>query len=85
MELQINHQLVDALNEWDPFKLGYGNYETEIADVIQAVHEWDEILGLAKKIQVIYECSFEDFIPLDKCMEIANKLLMIKLTSSCER
>lgn len=76
-------RLVIALNEWDPFKLGFGQYETEIADVVQAVHTSDNEEKLATKIQAIYEFSFEEIIPSDECRKIANQLLQIKHAVSC--
>ncbi|MEH7481042.1 DUF1871 family protein [Neobacillus drentensis] len=82
-ELQINLQYVDVLNEWDPFQLTNGGYETEIADTIQAIYELDASDELAKKIQSIYEFSFEKVIPMGKCLKVANELLAIKANDSC--
>jgi hypothetical protein len=76
-------RLVIALNEWDPFKLGFGHYETEIADVVQAVHTSDNELKLASKIQEIYEFSFEQLIPIENCQKVASQLLTIKNAGSC--
>jgi hypothetical protein len=45
---------------------------------VQAVHELDDIKDLAKRIQEIYEFSFEEFIPFSKCKEKALELLVIK-------
>ncbi|MEC2078462.1 DUF1871 family protein [Metabacillus fastidiosus] len=53
-------------------------------DVIQAVHTIDQAGLLARKIQSIYEFSFEEVIPLVKCEAIAGKLLAIKNEASCE-
>jgi hypothetical protein len=84
LEVQEMHiRIVIALNEWDPFKLGFGQYETEIADVVQAVHTSDNEEKLATKIQDIYEFSFEEIIPIDECRKIANQLLQIKHAGSC--
>jgi len=38
---------------------------------------------LAGKIQEIYEFSFEELIPLEKCQQIARELLAIKNEGSC--
>lgn len=81
--MRTNLQFVDLLNEWDPFQLENGSYETEIADTIQAIHELDEPDMLAKRIQSIYEFSFEKIIPLESCLKIAIELLVIKENSSC--
>ncbi|WHZ02192.1 DUF1871 family protein [Neobacillus sp. YX16] len=82
-EMKTNLQFVDVLNEWDPFKLSNGNYDTEIADTIQAIHELDNPEALAERIQSIYEFSFESIIPMEQCLKIANELMVIKDNDSC--
>ncbi|MCM3724974.1 YugE family protein [Neobacillus cucumis] len=82
-EVQTNLQFVDVLNQWDPFHLASGDYDTEIADTIQAVHELDDPLKLADRIQSIYEFSFEKVIPINECRKIAIDLLVIKENQSC--
>lgn len=82
-EIQTNLMIVDLLNEWNPFQLTNASYETEIADVIQAVHELDEPAKLARRIQDIYEFSFERIIPLENCLKMAEELLTIKSNDSC--
>jgi Domain of unknown function (DUF1871) len=81
--MKTNLQFVDILNEWDPFQLKNGNYDTEIADTIQAIHELDDQELLAKRIQTIYEFSFEKIIPLESCLKIATELLAVKESGSC--
>lgn len=82
-EMKTNLQFVDLLNEWDPFELKNGNYDTEIADTIQAIYELDQPEKLAERIQSIYEFSFERVIPIDQCLKIAKDLLAIKDNDSC--
>ncbi|MEH7439085.1 DUF1871 family protein [Neobacillus drentensis] len=82
-ELQANLQYVDALNEWDPFQLKTGGYETEIADTVQAVHELNDSNKLAERIQAIYEFSFEKLIPMESCLKMAEQLLILKANESC--
>lgn len=82
-EIQTNLQYVDLLNEWDPFQLTSGGYETEIADTIQAVHELNDPSKLALRIQSIYEFSFEEMLPMESCLNIAHELLKIKSSDSC--
>ncbi|MBP2240488.1 hypothetical protein J2Z40_001043 [Cytobacillus eiseniae] len=84
MQIQeMNRQLISVLDEWDPFQIGAGQYETEIADVIQAVHDTEDKNMLGRKIQAIYEFSFEQMIPLENCKNTAVKLLTIKNSGSC--
>ncbi|KML36284.1 DUF1871 family protein [Cytobacillus firmus] len=84
MEIQqTNLLLVCTLDQWDPFRVGPGNYDTEIADSVQAVHDLDDQVKLARKIQSIYEFSFEEIIPLENCIEISERLLEIKNNGSC--
>ncbi|MDQ0216502.1 hypothetical protein J2S13_002962 [Oikeobacillus pervagus] len=82
--IQLNLRLKDLLQNWDPFHMGTDFYDTEIADCIQAVHQFDDANSLAKKIQKIYEFSFEEKIALAECLNISWKLLQIKNDSSCE-
>jgi hypothetical protein len=81
---QTNIQLMEILFKWDPLGYGEGSYDTEIVDVLQAVHIYDDEILLARKIQAIYEFSFEEIIPLKKCEKLAKQLLFIKNNSSCE-
>ncbi|MGP7816285.1 DUF1871 family protein [Niallia sp. 01092] len=80
---EMNIEMVNVLNKWDPFQIGEGNYETEIADCIQAVHDLDNINALAEKIQSIYEFSFEEYISMDQCVNISKQLLAIKDNGAC--
>ncbi|MBS4173924.1 DUF1871 family protein [Bacillus sp. FJAT-49736] len=81
----MNWKLRVSLQDWDPFGYGSDAYETEIVDVIQVVHEiGDDVQALAKSIQTIYEFSYEEVIPLDSCMNIANTLISIQQQASCE-
>lgn len=82
-EMKTNLQFVDVLNEWDPFNIKNGNYDTEIADTIQAIHELDQPEDLATRIQSIYEFSFEKTIPMIQCLTVAKQLLVIKDNDSC--
>lgn len=80
---EMNLEFVRLLNEWDPFSIGEGNYDTEIADILQAVHDLDKEEELANAIQAIYEFSFEETIPLEKCLTISKKLMTIKRSGIC--
>ncbi|MDF2857459.1 MAG: hypothetical protein K0Q87_3310 [Neobacillus sp.] len=85
MEKQVKTNLlyVDILNEWDPFQLKDGSYDTEIADTVQAVYELDNPEKLAERIQSIFEFSFDAIIPMDQCLKVARELLLIKENDSC--
>lgn len=80
---ETNEKLVDTLQQWDPFSIGREGYDTEIADVIGAVHEEDNPNTLAKEIQRIYEFSFEEWIPMEDCLQMSYKLIQIKNSGSC--
>lgn len=79
----MNQQCVRLLAEWDPFKIGAENYETETADVVAALQGIDDPSELAKIIQTVYEHSFEEWIAIEKCVAIAYKLLAIKFEAKC--
>ncbi|WP_449621660.1 DUF1871 family protein [Robertmurraya sp. Marseille-Q9965] len=81
--LETNLRLVMALKKWDPLRLGEDAYDPEVADSAAAVHYIEDEDKLARKIQAIYEFSFEEIIPLEKCLSIARELLLIKNDGSC--
>ncbi|MBM6618727.1 DUF1871 family protein [Bacillus suaedaesalsae] len=74
----LNIKLYDFLLEWDPFGIGADNYDPEFADIIGAVNFLDHEEELAKKIQGIFEFSFERTLSMDLCLEKAKQLLQIK-------
>jgi len=80
----VNIKIFERLQEWDPLGYGHGSYETEIVDVLQVIHECNDINILARKIQAIYEFSFEELIPLDLCRQKAVEIIQIKHNTSCE-
>lgn len=79
----MNRKAVALLEEWDPFQVGKDAYDTEIADVVSELHHIDHPTDLAKRIREIYEHSYEVWIPIEKCMQIAYKLLAIKYEAKC--
>ncbi|WP_285768198.1 DUF1871 family protein [Peribacillus sp. SI8-4] len=80
---QMNIALVAVLQEWDPFRIGGDLYEPEIADTVVAIRDIDSPRELAGKIQSIYEFAFDESIEFEKCLEVAQKLLIIKNDASC--
>lgn len=81
--IEMNRKAVWTLQEWDPFNLGVDSYETETADVVADLQNIDHPSELAKRIQEIYEHSFEVWIPLEKCVEISYKLIALKYEMKC--
>lgn len=79
----MNQAAVKLLQEWDPFQLGEDNYDTEAADVVAALQGMDDASALAKLIQTVYELSFEQWIPLEECAQMASQLIMLKGEMSC--
>ncbi|WP_400242964.1 DUF1871 family protein [Niallia sp. JL1B1071] len=80
---EMTLEFVRILNGWDPFSIGEGNYDTEIADILQALHDLDEEEELANAMQAIYEFSFEEVLPLENCLAISKKLMIIKRSGIC--
>ncbi|WP_342528770.1 DUF1871 family protein [Chryseomicrobium sp. FSL W7-1435] len=82
-QIDMNKQAVRILGEWDPFQIGADLYAAEAADVVAflqgAIHPSD----VAHHIQMVYEHSFEEWIPLEKCVEISYKLIALKLSVTC--
>ncbi|MBS7345440.1 MAG: DUF1871 family protein [Caryophanon sp.] len=81
--IEMNQQAVATLAAWDPFSIGEESYDTETADVVAALQSIDDPSELAKVIQTVYEFSFEEWIPIEKCVEISYKLLAIKFKAKC--
>ena len=81
--IKMNKKAVSALAQWDPFKLGEASYDTETADVVAALQGINDPSDLAKVIQRVYEHSFEQWIPLEHCVDMARKLIAIKYEAHC--
>ncbi len=81
--IEMNKKAILLLQEWDPFNVGRKSYELEIADVIAELQVLDHPTDLAKRIREIYEHSYEIWIPIEKCMQIAYKLVAIKYEAKC--
>ena len=81
--IQMNKAAIELLKKWDPFQLGEDNYDTEAADVVAALYDIDDPSKLAKTIQMVYEHSFEQWIPFENCVSIAYKLIAIKFEAKC--
>lgn len=81
--IEMNQKAIRLLKEWDPFQVGEDHYDTEAADVVAALHGIDDPSALAKVIQVVYEHSFEEWIPFEKCVSISYKLIAIKFEAKC--
>ncbi|SOC12525.1 uncharacterized protein DUF1871 [Ureibacillus xyleni] len=79
----MNQKATALLKKWDPFQLGEDSYETETADVVAALQGINDPSTLAKVIQNVYEHSFEQWIPFEKCVAISYKLLAIKFEAKC--
>ena len=82
-DIQMNRKAVSLLMQWDPFKLGENSYDTETADVVAALQGINDPSDLAKVIQRVYEHSFEQWIPLEDCVEIARTLIATKYEANC--
>ncbi|RSD27554.1 DUF1871 family protein [Mesobacillus subterraneus] len=80
---ELSYKLIDVLNKWDPFNMGEGGFDPEIADILQAVHDYDDGDLIAKRIQSVFEFSFEQVLPYKECLTIANTLLGIKNEDVC--
>lgn len=81
--IQMNRKAVKLLQMWDPFKMGTDAYDTETADVVAALQEINNPTELAKCIQKVYELSYEQWIPIEQCVQIAYKLIAVKFEANC--
>ncbi|MBM7580514.1 DUF1871 family protein [Jeotgalibacillus terrae] len=81
---EMNLKLVMILQEWDPFNIGEEGYDGEIEVVIKSVHDLHHPSDLAKKIQAIYEESFDQWIPIQECTKVSYKLLAVKMDATSQ-
>lgn len=81
--IEMNRKALWTLQEWDPFNIGVDSYDAEAADVVADLQSIDHPSELAKRIQAIYEHSFEQWIPLEKCVEVSYKLIALKYEMKC--
>ncbi|MET3576978.1 DUF1871 family protein [Bhargavaea ullalensis] len=81
--MEMNRSAAEILKQWDPFGEGEDGYETEIADVITALQKSENPSELANRIRMIYEHSYELWIPLESCMEVSYKLIALKYKAVC--
>ena len=81
--IEMNRKAVRLLQLWDPFNMGIDAYDTETADVVAALQGIDHPTDLAKRIQEVYEHSYEQWIPIEQCVQIAYKLIAVKYEAKC--
>lgn len=80
---ELTYKLIEVLNKWDPIQVGEGGFDPEIADILQALHDFDDADKLAKRIQSVFEFSFGKVLPYNECLKIATTLLAIKNEDIC--
>ena len=80
---ELSYKLIHFLNKWDPFNVGEGQFDPEVADILQAVHDYDDADKIARRIQSVFEFSFGQVLPYDQCLSVANTLLAIKNEDVC--
>lgn len=80
---EMNKRAARVMEEWNPFSIGDDLYHKEIGDVVAQLQVLDDPSDLAKKIQSIYQFSFEKWIPLEHCVDISYKLLALKYEAKC--
>jgi hypothetical protein len=81
--IEMNRKAVRLLQLWDPFNMGIDAYDTETADVVAALQAIDHPTELAKRIQEVYEHSYEQWIPIEQCVQISYKLIAVKYEAKC--
>lgn len=74
----MNRKAINILEGWDPFNCGELAYEQVIVETIEALHQFNHPVDLAKEIREIYEHSFTLWIPIEDCVQISYRLLAMK-------
>ena len=80
----MNQQAVQIVIDSD--LLGYGpeSYDTEAADIVAALQGTTHTGELADTIQRVFQFSYEETIPLEKCEKLAQTLLTLKAQVACD-
>lgn len=76
--MEMKQKIIRIIEKWNPFDLVNFSNEREALDVAEIVQFIDDPSELGKRIQLIFEHSFNEWIPFEKCVEISYKLLAIK-------
>lgn len=79
--IKMNQKAIKIVEKWNPFNMENFSYETEAADVVEALQFIDDPSDMGKKIQEIYALSFEKWIPFEKCVALSYKLLAVKFAA----
>jgi len=85
MQLMSQSELVRRVQyilvQWNPLESKAHTYIKESEEVEAILQSIDDPSELGKQIQVIYEKSFNQWVPFEKCVEISYKLLALKFTA----
>lgn len=82
--IEMNQRAVRMIADWNPFDIPDFDYATEAADIAAAMQRTNDDDALAKTIRLIFEASFEEWLPLEDCLEMAKKLQALKLEAQCD-
>lgn len=82
--IEMNQRAVRMIAEWNPFHIPDFDYATEAADIAAAMQRTNDDEVLAQTIRTIFEASFEEWLPLEDCMDIAKKLNALKVETQCD-
>lgn len=75
---EMNRKVMHMVEQWNPLNLERESYQVEAEQVLTALQQVDDPSDLGKNIQEIYQHSFQQWIPIEKCVEISYKLIAIK-------
>ncbi|WP_010290087.1 DUF1871 family protein [Kurthia massiliensis] len=82
--IEMNQRAVQMIADWNPFDIPDFDYATEAADIAATMQTIDDPAALAKEIQLIFEASFEEWLPLEACEAIAQRLTLLKYEAQCD-
>lgn len=75
---EISKKATMLLKEWDPFLVGPEAYKVEIVEVVANLQVMNHPTEVAQLIREVYEQSYNLWIPIEECMQIAYKLIAVK-------
>lgn len=78
---EVNIALYQLLADWNPMHFEDKTMgDAEVYEMMDAVHQIDDVNELAQKFQSIFQYSFEEKLPIADCLKKANEALSLEGT-----
>lgn len=78
---EVNIALYQLLADWNPMQFEDETMgDVEVYEMMDAVHQIDDVNELAQKFQAIFQYSFEEKLPIEECQKHAESALSLEGT-----